>query len=79
MRTTIELSDRHRAGLLALKAERGDTSFSSIVQEALDLYFEIRKQRQGKVDRALAAIGSLDEAAAQELERTVREARNSWR
>ena len=35
MRTTIELSDEHRARLLELAARRGEKGFSSIVEEAL--------------------------------------------
>jgi hypothetical protein len=40
MRTTIEVSDRHRIILLSLSAQRGLRGYSGIIQEALDYYIE---------------------------------------
>ena len=38
MRTTIEISDKHRSILLSLAAEKGFRGYSRIVEEALDHY-----------------------------------------
>jgi len=79
MRTTIELDDTLRGRLLDLAARRGVKGFSSIVQEALDQYFALEDRRQGTVDRALSALGSLSDEEADRLEDEVRSLRRSWR
>lgn len=38
MRTTIEISDRHRSALFSLAAQRGLRGYSGIIEEALDFY-----------------------------------------
>jgi len=38
MRTTIEISDKHRSILLALAAQKGLRGYSGIIKEALDYY-----------------------------------------
>jgi metal-responsive CopG/Arc/MetJ family transcriptional regulator len=81
MRTTVELTDAHRARLLALAAERGEKGFSSIVQEALDRYLaEIdAAEREAELRRGLAAIGSLSEEVAERMEATMKRLRSTWR
>ena len=79
MRTTIEISDEQRAKLLEAAARRGEKGFSSIIQEALDHYFEGDAARRLKVDRATGAIGSLTAEEADRLEADARELRRSWR
>lgn len=79
MRTTIELSDQHRARLLELAARRGERGFSSIVEEALGRYFAREDRRRDAVDRALAALGSFSPEEADRLEAEVAGLRRSWR
>lgn len=79
MRTTIELSDEHRARLLELAARRGEKGFSSIVEEALGRYFAREDRPRAEVDRALAALGSFSPEEADRLEDEVRKLRRSWR
>lgn len=79
MRTTIELSDEHRARLLELAARRGEKGFSSIVEEALERYFAREERRREAVDRALEALGSLAPEEADRLEEEVERLRRSWR
>ena len=79
MRTTIELSDEHRARLLELAARRGEKGFSSIVEEALERYFAREERRREAVDRALAALGSLSPEEADRLDEEVTRLRRSWR
>lgn len=79
MRTTIEISDEHRAKLLQLAAERGAKGFSELVREAIDSYLAENGARRERVSAALRALGKLDEEAAEELEASVRRLRATWR
>ncbi|MDQ3265273.1 MAG: hypothetical protein M3Y59_16720 [Myxococcota bacterium] len=79
MRTTIELSDVQRAELLRLAAERGEKGFSRLIQEAVDRYLEEQGSRSDRTEAALRLEGTLDNAGAEALERSVREARSLWR
>ena len=79
MRTTIEISDEQRARLLEAAARRGEKGFSSIVEEALARYFDAEDERREAIRKALAAIGTLPESAADRLEKEVRKLRRSWR
>ena len=46
MRTTIDISDEHRAALLALAAKRGVSGYSQIIKEALaSIFLTIKAQR----------------------------------
>ena len=79
VRTTVEMTDQQRAKLLELAAERGIKGFSDLVQEAIDLYLEANAARKERVNAALAALGTLSEREAVELERSVEAGRVHWR
>jgi metal-responsive CopG/Arc/MetJ family transcriptional regulator len=79
MRTTIDLPDELRAKLLALAARRGDKGFSALVAEAVARYLADEAGSAERVRAAVSALGSLDEAAADALEASVRELRARWR
>jgi len=81
MRTTVEITDRQRAKLLELAAQRGEKGFSRLVREAIDIYLETRADaaRAARVRAALAALGSLDRKNADALEERARALRGSWR
>ena len=79
MRTTIELPDSQRARLLALAAERGEKGFSSIVQEALERYFQDQDAKKEAVRRALQVHGTLGDEEADAFERHVQRLRRNWR
>lgn len=79
MRTTVEVSDEHRAKLLELAAKRGEKGFSRLVQEAIDAYLAGLGRRDMARKSALAVLGTLDEEAAGHLERNARALRESWR
>lgn len=79
MRTTIELSDEQRAQLVDLAARRGLEGFSTLVQEAADLYLKERARRDEAVRAALAAFGSLEDDDVAALREAHRRARESWR
>jgi hypothetical protein len=78
MRTTIELSEAHRAVLLRLSAARGQKGFSRIVADAIDAYVG----NLGLDDERVSAQrlrGVLPPGAADELEARTRAIRESWR
>ena len=79
MRTTIEISNEHRAQLIALAARRGEKGFSALVAEALSQYLGGLNGQAAVRGRALATRGSLsaDEEAA--LREAVGNIRQSWR
>lgn len=79
MRTTIEISDEQRAKLLETAAKRGEKGFSSIVEKALEEYFEAEAGRADTIQGALAAIGSLDGEETEMLRDDIRKLRGSWR
>ena len=81
MRTTIEISDGHRARLLALAASRGEKGFSGLIGEALERYFAELDGARGEavLRNGLEAVGSLSDEVAERLESTFRELRGSWR
>ena len=79
MRTTIEITDEQRAKLLEAAAKRGEKGFSSLIQEAIDHYFEAAAERRERVERAVGVLGTLPEPSADRMERDAREVRRSWR
>lgn len=79
MRTTIELTAEQRAALLELAARRGVKGFSTLVQEAVDLYLRERARRDEAVQAALGVLGSLDEDDVVALREAHRRAREEWR
>ena len=78
VRTTIELSESHRAALLRLAAERGDKGFSRLVGEAIEAYLSNLGLADGR-DGAQRLKGILSEADASELEARVKALRERWR
>lgn len=79
MRTTVEITDDQRAGLLELAARRGEKGFSRLVQEAIAGYLEGNRERRERIQAAISVLGTVDDATADELRQTARELRQSWR
>ncbi len=79
MRTTVEMKPEHRSALLALAARRGQKGFSAVLEEAIDSYLESQAAREKRLQTFLSLGGSLSEDDAQDLRRTVRRLRESWR
>jgi hypothetical protein len=79
MRTTIELSDEHRARLLALAAERGEKGFSGLVAEAVDAYLRQVGERGEARARARRLRGALSKREGEALRATVGAWRSRWR
>jgi len=81
MRTTVELSDEHRARLLALAAQRGQKGYSRVLCDTIAAGLEVLSEREHerRRERALAALGCLSEERAEEMKREVRWLREHWR
>ena len=79
MRTTVEINDEQRARLLQEAARRGEKGFSSIIQEAIDHYFESQSERSERLERARRAVGTLGADEAERLEKDVKSLRRTWR
>lgn len=79
MRTTVEISDEHRARLLAIAGARGVKGFSRIVDEALALYLEHDAARERDRQRALTLMGTLGESEELDLRSRARALREEWR
>jgi len=79
MRTTIEITDEHRARLLELAARRGAKGFSSIVADALESHLRHLAARDEARKHALRLKGTLSQKEADRLRTDARELRESWR
>jgi len=78
MRTTIDISDEHRAALLALAAKRGVSGYSQIIKEALDFYLPHHKGAEDSRENVLKMRGSWGERDARQVKERIRELRNNW-
>ena len=79
MRTTIEITNKQRAALLAIAAARGIKGFSAVVQEALDSYLADQVRDADSLAAAKAARGSLDPPEADQLADSCAQIRAQWR
>ena len=79
MRTTIEMKPEHRARILELAANRGEKGFSSVVEEALELYLKAQRDRNKAIESALALRGSMKESEAADLLERTQTVRSNWR
>lgn len=79
VRTTIEIKPEHRARLLELAATRGEKGFSSVVNEALELYLRSESGRAEALRKALVLRGSFSDSDARSLRDETRKIRAQWR
>jgi len=85
MRTTIELTDDHRAKLLALAARRRLRGFSALIREALERYLEEvanggRTRAGAKAARSARKIrGVVSETEAKQIQRRIDGLWRRWR
>ena len=85
MRTTIELTDDHRAKLLALAARRRLRGFSALIREALERYLEEpsnggQTQAGAKAARSARKIRArMTETEAEQMQRRINELWRRWR
>lgn len=79
MRTTIEMKPEHRTALLSLASRRGQKGFSAVVAEAIESFLQGEVEREKRRQAVLSLGGSLSKKEGDNLRRTVRELRESWR
>jgi hypothetical protein len=79
MRTTIEMTDAHRAALLELAARRGLKGFSTLVEDAIALYLLEEAARDDRRRAAARLRGALAKDDAQTLRARTAALRESWR
>ena len=78
MRTTIELSDRHRGILHALSSERGLRGYSRIIEEAIDFYIEEKALKDNTVQELLQLKGSWSAEEGERMKAKLKEIREDW-
>ena len=79
MRTTIEISNKHRSILLSLAAKKGVRDYSRIIEEALDYYISHRiKATEAKRD-VLKMKGSWKVEETKEIRSNLTELRENWK
>jgi predicted transcriptional regulator len=79
MRTTIELSDRHRGILHALSSERGLRGYSRIIEEAIDFYIKEKALKDNTVQELLQLKGSWSTEEGERIKAKLKEVREDWR
>jgi len=79
MRTTIEISDRHRSILLSLAAQKGLRGYSGIIREALDYYVE-HQIKVGDAKRDILKMkGTWKAEETKETRSKLAELRENWK
>jgi hypothetical protein len=79
MRTTIEISDRHRSVLVALAAQRGLRGYSEIIEEALDNYIAEQVRDPDTKEKVLAMRGTWQEDEIKRTRSRLVELREQWK
>jgi hypothetical protein len=79
MRTTIEMTDEHRAALLELAARRGLKGFSSLVEDAIASYLLAEAARDDKRRAATRLKGALTKAEGRVFRTHAASIREHWR
>ncbi len=79
VRTTIEMKPEHRSALLALASRRGQKGFSGVLGEAIESFLRGEVEREKRRKTLLSLGGSLSKKEGEDLRRTVKELRESWR
>jgi iron uptake system EfeUOB component EfeO/EfeM len=79
MRTTIEVSDKHRSFLLALAAQKGLRGYSDIIREALDYYIEHQIKIAGKKKQILKMEKTWEAEETEQIRSNLSELRENWK
>ena len=79
MRTTIEISDKHRSILLSLAAQKGLRGYSSIIQEALDYYIAHQTEAAEAKKDILKMKGSWRAEETKKIKSKLNEMRENWK
>jgi hypothetical protein len=77
MRTTVEITEEQHDALNAVARRRGLRGFSTVVQEALDVY--LQNLEPGEVELLLRLEGSVTDNEERELRSRIDTAWTAWR
>ena len=77
MRTTIDISDKHRSLLLSLAARKGLRGYSRIIEEAIEYYFDHYLEAVEKKRDILKMKGSWNEKEVKEFRSRLAELRGN--
>ena len=78
MRTTIEISDKHRSALLSIAAQKGLRGYSKIIEEAIDYYIANQSNSTGIKNNVLAMKGTWKKDSEQ-IKANISELRKNWK
>ena len=78
MRTSIEMSDKHRSFLLSLAAQKGLMGYSRVIEEAIKYYIEHHLKAVEKKRDILKMKGSWKKEEAKEIRSRLTELRENW-
>lgn len=73
------MTPEHRSALLALASRRGHKGFSAVLREAIESFLQGDVEREKRRKTLLSLGGSLSKKDGEELVRTTKELRESWR
>lgn len=73
------MKPEHRSALLAVAARRGHKGFSAVLEEAIEVYLADEAGREKRKKTLLSLAGALAKPDADELRRSSRDLRKSWR
>ena len=79
MRTTIEISDRHRSILMSLAAQKGLRGYSGIIKDALDYYIAHQTRAADIKKDILKMKGSWKAEETKEIRSKLIELRENWK
>ncbi len=75
----MEIKPEHRSALLALASRRGQKGFAHVLGEAIESFLQGEAEREKRRKVLLSLGGSLSQQDGDELRRTARALRESWR
>ncbi len=78
MRTTIEISDKHRSALLSIAAQKGLRGYSKIIEDAIEQYITDQAKLTEIKDNVLAMKGNWGKEA-EEIKTGIKELRKNWK
>ena len=77
MRTTIEISDKHRSALLSIAAQKGLRGYSKIIEDAIENYIKDQDKIARIKNNVISMKGSWGKES-EEIKTNIKELRKNW-
>jgi hypothetical protein len=77
MRTTIEISDKHRSALLSIAAQKGLRGYSKIIEDAIEHYIKDQDKIARIKNNVISMKGSWGNES-EEIKTNIKELRKNW-